>query len=154
MRLDPNDKNILKHLNRDSGQSIEAIADSIGLSRNACWRRIKRLEEDGYIKGRMAVLDREKLNLSLSVFISVQASEHNAEWLSRFRQAVMPFPEIVGVYRMTGQVDYVIRAVVPDMKAYDAFYKRLISKIDLEDVSSSFVMEEIKDTAELPLDYA
>ncbi len=153
MTIDEFDRKILHHLQLDASLPAEAIGEQIGLSRNACWRRIKRLEEVGLIKGRVALLDRQKLNLNLTVFISIRTRSHSAQWLEQFNQATRSISEITGVFRMSGETDYLLRASVPNMEAYDALYQRLISKVELTDVSSSFVMEDIKDTTELPLNY-
>jgi Lrp/AsnC family transcriptional regulator len=130
------------------------MSERVGLSRNACWRRVKQLEDDGVIKGRVTLLDASKINVGLTAFIALRTTEHSAKWLDQFAKAVRGIPEIVGVYRMTGDVDYLLQAVIPDVAAYDQLYKRLIGRITLADVSSSFVMEEIKATTVLPLDYA
>lgn len=153
MKIDEFDRKILHQLQIDASLPAEAIGEKIGLSRNACWRRIKRLEDEGYISRRVALLDGEKLNLDLTVFIAIRTRSHSAQWLETFKQAARSIPEITGVYRMSGETDYLLRAAVPNMAAYDALYQRLISKVELTDVSSSFVMEEIKDTTELPLSY-
>ncbi|MEM9678103.1 MAG: Lrp/AsnC family transcriptional regulator, partial [Pseudomonadota bacterium] len=118
-----------------------------------CWRRIQKLEEDGVIRRRVALLDPSEVNAKVTVFVSVRTNSHNAEWLKRFSEVTRDFPEIVELYRMSGDVDYLMRVVVPDIAAYDAFYQRLISRIDITDVSSSFAMEQMKYTTELPLDY-
>ena len=151
--LDEKDRRILKEMQRDSSRPVAEIAESVSLSQNACWRRIKRVEDDGVIARRVALLDREKLNLGLQVFIAIRTRSHTAEWLDLFKRAVQDIPEITGVYRMSGETDYLLRASVPDMKAYDELYQRIIARIELEDVSSSFVMETIKETTELPLSY-
>ena len=151
--MDAFDIRILGALQRDASKPAEHVGDEIGLSRNACWRRIKRLEEDGVIAKRVALLDPLELNLGLQVFIAIKTRSHTAEWLDRFKRAVRDIPEVTGVYRLSGETDYLLRASVPDMKAYDGLYQRIISKIELEDVSSSFVMETIKETTELPLNY-
>ena len=111
------------------------------------------MEDNGLISRRVAVLDRRKLNLDLTVFIAIRTRSHSADWLEQFSKATRDIPEITGVFRMSGETDYLLRACVPNMAAYDALYQRLISKVELTDVSSSFVMEEIKDTTELPLSY-
>jgi Lrp/AsnC family transcriptional regulator len=151
--IDAIDSALLARLQRDSSISLDALADDIGLSRNACWRRIKRMEDEGFIRGRVALLDAQRLNVGLTVFIALKTTEHSPTWLGKFSRAVRDIPEIVGVYRMTGDVDYLLQAVVPDVAAYDELYKRLINRITLADVSSSFVMEQIKSTTELPLGY-
>lgn len=120
---------------------------------DARWRRIQKLEEDGVIKRRVAILDPVRVNARVTVFVSVRTSSHSHEWLKRFSEVVQEFPEVIEFYRMSGDVDYLLRVAVPDIAAYDAFYKRLISKIEIRDVSSSFAMEQIKYTTELPLDY-
>ncbi|MBI2719330.1 MAG: Lrp/AsnC family transcriptional regulator [Rhizobiales bacterium] len=152
--LDPRDREILRELQRDSAQSIETLAGKVHLSRNACWRRVKLLEEASVIRAQVALLDPAKLNLGLTAFIAIRTARHEPEWLIKFAAAVKDIPEIIGVYRTTGETDYLLQAVVPDIAGYDALYKRLIARIPLTDVSSSFVMEKIKETTALPLDYA
>ena len=151
--IDPKDIEILKHLQRDATIGIEALAERVHLSRNACWRRIKALEEKGIIRGRVALLDAAKLNVGLTVIIAIKTAEHDPSWLEKFASAVQGLPEVIGVYRTTGDTDYVLHAVVPDVAGYDCLYKRLIKRIPLADVSSSFVMEKIKETTALPLTY-
>jgi Lrp/AsnC family transcriptional regulator len=148
--IDPMDRRILAELQRDGTLSVDQISERVSLSRNACWRRVRMMEEAGIITGRVALVDAEKLGFGLSVFILVRTSRHEPEWLRKFRDAVTSIPEIIGVYRMSGDLDYVLRARVPDVKAYDRLYQRLIAKVPLSDVSASFVMEEIKETMELP----
>lgn len=150
---DTKDRQILRELQRDAAQSIEALAGKVHLSRNACWRRIKTLEESGIIRGRVALVDAARINLGLIAFIAVKTAQHEPKWLEKFAAAVRDIPEIVAVYRTTGDTDYLLQAVVPDIAGYDRLYKRLIGKIPLTDVSSSFVMEKIKETTALPLDY-
>lgn len=152
--IDPKDKAILRELQVDSSQTIEDLAERVHLSRNACWRRVKALEEAGVIRGRVALLDPGKLNLALTAFISIKTAQHEPKWLEKFAAAIRDIPEIIAVYRTTGDTDYMMQAVVPDIAGYDRLYKRLISKIPLTDVSSSFVMEKVKETTALPLDYA
>jgi Lrp/AsnC family transcriptional regulator len=152
--LDELDRKILATLQVDSSLSVQEIGDRVGLSSTPCWRRIQKLENTGYIRRRVALLDPDKLNLGVSVFIAVRTNQHNAEWAERFRKVVISFPEVVDFFRLSGDVDYLIRAVVPDIAAYDDLYQRLIAKIDLYDVSSMFAMEQIKSTTELPLMYA
>jgi Lrp/AsnC family transcriptional regulator len=149
--LDDHDRSILMELQRDASLSVENLAEKVHLSRNACWRRVKRLEEEGVLRGRVALVDPEAVGLGLSAFILVRTSSHDPQWLARFRAAATSFPEIIGVYRMSGDLDYVLRARVADMKAYDRLYQRLIAKVPLSDVSASFVMEEIKETTALPV---
>jgi Lrp/AsnC family transcriptional regulator len=150
--LDTIDRRILAELQRDGTLSMDHLSGRVGLSRNACWRRVKRLEDEQVITGRVALINPDRLGLSLSVFILIRTSKHDPDWLKRFRDAATGFPEITGVYRMSGDLDYVLRARVADVKAYDRLYQRLIAKVPLSDVSASFVMEEIKDTTVLPVE--
>ena len=150
--IDTIDRRILAELQRDGTLSVDQLSDRVSLSRNACWRRVKRLEEDGVITGRVALVDAEKIGLGLSVFILVRTSRHDPDWLKAFRDAVISLPEITGVYRMSGDLDYVLRARVADVKSYDRLYQRLIAKVPLTDVSASFVMEEIRETTVLPVE--
>ena len=151
--IDPKDVEILKHLQRDASIGIEDLAERVHLSRNACWRRIKALEAKGIIRARVALLDAAKLNVGLTVIIAIKTAEHDPSCLEKFASAVQGLPEVIGVYRTTGDTDYVLHAVVPDVAGYDSLYKRLIKRIPLADVSSSFVMEKIKETTALPLTY-
>lgn len=152
--MDDRDREILRELQRDCSISIEELAARVNLSRNACWRRVKLLEEQGLIRARVALLDPAKLNLGLTAFIAIRTSAHDQKWLDLFSAAVRDIPEIIGVYRTTGETDYMLQAVVPDIAGYDRLYKRLIAKVPLNDVSSFFVMEKVKETTELPLGYA
>ena len=150
--IDEIDRRILAELQRDGTLSVDQLSSRVRLSRNACWRRMKILEDGGVITGRVALVDAEKLGLGLSVFIIVRTSNHDPEWLAKFRAAATSFPEITGVYRMSGDLDYVLRARVADVKAYDRLYQRLIARVRLSDVSASFVMEEIKETTVVPVE--
>lgn len=150
-KFDEMDVRILAELQRDGSLSVDSLAERVHLSRNACWRRVKLLEEAGIIKARVAVLDAERAGCGLTVFIFVRTANHDPEWLSRFRAAVTGVPEIVGVYRTSGDLDYVLKARVADVKSYDRLYQRLIARVPLADVSASFVMEDIKETTEIPL---
>ncbi len=152
--MDDRDREILRELQRDCSISIEELAARANLSRNACWRRVKLLEEHGVIRARVALLDPARLNLGLTAFIAIRTSAHDQKWLDQFSAAVRDIPEIIGVYRTTGETDYMLQAVVPDIAGYDRLYKRLIAKVPLNDVSSFFVMEKVKETTELPLGYA
>lgn len=145
------DKAILRALQQDAGLTTDALADVIGLSRNACWRRVKALEEAGIIRSRVALVDPEAVDLGLEVMVLVRTSEHAADWAEKFRSVVRTFPEITGAFRMSGDLDYVLRVRVRDVKAYDRFYQRLTEKLRLSDISASFVMEEIKNTTALPI---
>ena len=149
--MDEFDRKILACLQRDAGQSVAEIADQVGLSSTPCWRRIRNLEKSGLIRGRVALLDRHQLGLGTTVFVSVRTREHTEDWLATFAKAVNEFPEVVEFHRMSGDIDYLLKVVVADIAAYDDFYKRLIAKVPLSDVSSSFAMEEIKSTTALPL---
>lgn len=149
--IDDIDRRILVELQRDADRSLDALGEAVGLSRNACWRRIGALEKAGIIKGRVVLLDPEQLGLGLTVFIQVRTNAHAADWLKTFSTVTRSLPEILGVYRMSGDLDYLIRAQVADMSGYDRLYQKLIRKVPLSDVSASFVMEEIKDTTALPL---
>ena len=152
--LDRTDRRILDCLQNDASLSTADIADRVGLSTTPCWRRIQNLEKAGVLQGRVALLDREQLDLGVDVFVSLRISRHSEEWLDEFSRAIDGFPEVVEFYRMSGDVDYLMRVVVADIKAYDAFYKRLIRHTDIADVSSSFAMERIKYTTALPLENA
>lgn len=151
-KLDDLDKKILRELQSDASTPIEELGDRIGLSRNACWRRIKLLEENGVIRKRVAIASPDALGLGLQVFIAVRTDDHHQGWLDRFSRAVKDIPEITGAYRMSGELDYLIRARISDIKDYDALYQRLIRKVQMSDVSASFVMEEIKETTALPVE--
>ena len=147
----PIDRKKLSALQRNAAQSLDALGASVGLSRNACWRRVRMLEEAGVITGRIATVDASKLGLTLTVFMQVRTNAHAPDWLKKFSAATKAMPEIQGVYRMSGDLDYLIRARVADMAGYDRLYQRLIARVPLSDVFASFVMEEIKETAQLPL---
>lgn len=149
--IDSIDRKILGILQHQADLPLEEIGARVHLSRNAVWRRIRALEAAGLIRARVALLDAARLGLGLSVFIILRTSDHSPDWLDRFARAVQDLPEIQGVYRMTGDLDYLLRARVADVAAYDALYQRLIRRVPLSDVSASFVMEEIKETTELPL---
>ncbi|MCG8429308.1 MAG: Lrp/AsnC family transcriptional regulator [Chromatiales bacterium] len=151
--MDKIDKEILRLIQDNADLSTAQIAERIGLSTTPCWRRIQNLEKSGVISKRVALLNRDTLNLGVDVFVSIRTNKHNAEWLAQFAETADTFPEIVEFYRMSGDIDYLMRVVVPDIAAYDRFYKRLIEKIDIHDVSSSFAMERLKYTTQLPVDY-
>ena len=138
-------------MQREADIGLEALGDKVGLSRNACWRRIKALDQAGAIRRRVAILDAELLGLGLSVFIQIRTNSHPADWAKKFADAMRDIPEILGAYRMSGDLDYLIRARVADVAAYDRLYQRLMQKIELSDISASFVMEELKETTELPI---
>ncbi len=152
--VDRIDRKLLALLQQDSTQSIASLADQVGLSQTPCWKRIQRLEADGVIERRVALLSPEKLGLGLTVFVSIEAGDHSPDWLARFAAAVSSFPEVVEVHRMAGDIDYMLRVVTRDIAAYDTFYKRLISSVPIKNVSSRFSMERVKSTTALPLDMA
>lgn len=151
MKIDDTDKKILSVLQQDAALSLEAIGEAVHLSRNACWRRIKSLEDAGYIEKRVTLLNAARLGLGLTVFLMIRAKEHSTAWSQQFRAATRAMPQVLGVYRMTGDLDYLVRARISDMADYDALYQTLIARVELSDVSATFVMEEIKDTHCLPL---
>ena len=148
------DVKILAILQEDCTRPVADIGKEIGLSTTPCWRRIQKLEESGVIRRRVAVLDPVKINAGVTVFISIKTDRHSLAWLEKFHDAVSDFPEVVEFYRMSGDVDYLLRVAVPDIAAYDVFYKKLITKVEFAKVSSAFAMEEIKHTTALPLEFA
>ena len=152
--MDRIDLRILDLLQHDATLSTSDIAEAVGLSTTPCWRRIQNLEKEGVISRRVALLDRDELNVGVDAFVAIRTDQHNKRWLDAFAKAVAAFPEVIELYRMSGEVDYLMRVVVPDLAAYDSFYLRLIREVDLHDVSSSFAMERIKYTTALPLTYA
>ena len=149
--FDSIDRAILAELQQDASRSIQEIAGAVGLSQNPCWRRIKRLEASGVIQRRVAILDPDKLGVGITVFVSVRTSQHNEAWLRRFASGVMEIPEVVELYRMSGDIDYLLKVLVADIAEYDRIYKKLIEVAELYDVSSSFAMERIKYTTAIPL---
>lgn len=151
--LDDKDRKILELLQENALTPVAEIAAKVGLSTTPCWRRIQKLEEDGIIRKRVALLDRHKLNVGVTVFVAVKATRHAVDWLAQFRKAVESIPEVVEAYRLSGEIDYLLRVVVPDIKAYDNVYNRLIEKVEFTNVSSSFAMEDMKFTTTLPLKY-
>ncbi len=154
MLLDSMDIKILRILQQDCTKPVAEIGKEVGLSTTPCWRRIQKMEEAGVIQRRVALLDPPKVQAGVTVFVSISTNQHSIDWLERFHAAIVEFPEVVEFYRMSGQVDYLLRVAVPDIAAYDAFYKRLIGRIELTNVSSAFAMEQIKFTTALPLAYA
>ena len=151
--IDRLDRKIMQILQEDATIPVAEIGRRVGLSTTPCWRRIQKLEEEGVITGRVALLDQKMVNVNVTAFVSITTNQHNDEWLRRFAEVIREFPEVVEFYRMAGQVDYLLRVVVPDIEAFDGLYKRLIAKIDIADVSTVFAMEQIKYTTKLPLDY-
>ena len=149
--MDAVDKKILIILQQDSAQPVADIARKVGLSVTPCWRRIQKLEEEGIIRSRVALLNAKQVGLGMSVFVAIKITEHSSDWLNKFATKISKYEEVVEFYRMSGDVDYLLRVVVKNMVAYDAFYKKLISEVPLKDVSSSFAMEEIKYSTALPI---
>lgn len=152
--LDEMDIKILRILQEDATRPVADIGKEVGLSTTPCWRRIQKLEEAGVIRRRVALLEPSKVNVGVTVIVSIKTDRHELGWLEKFHAAVVDFPEVVEFYRMSGEVDYLMRVVVPDIAAYDAFYKRLIGRIEISKVSSAFAMEQIKYTTSLPLEFA
>lgn len=153
LNIDSTDIKILGLLQQNSEQQIAELAAQVGLSQTPCWRRIQRLKEAGVITKNVVLVDRQKVNVGVTVFVSVRTSTHTQDWFEHFKAVVDVIPEVVEFYRMSGDIDYLLRVVVPDIAAYDKVYKRLIADTNLFDVSSSFAMEEIKFTTALPLSY-
>jgi Lrp/AsnC family transcriptional regulator len=153
-KLDSIDRRILELLQADADMQVHELAAQVGLSQTPCWRRIQRLRAAGVITRNVALVDARKVNVGVTVFVSIRTSTHTQAWFERFKATVDVIPEVVEFYRMSGDVDYLLRVVVPDIQAYDQVYKRLIAGTQLFDVSSSFAMEEIKFTTALPLSYA
>jgi Lrp/AsnC family transcriptional regulator len=151
--VDKLDRRILDLLQHDGTLTAAAVADRVGLSKAPCWRRIKRLQDDGIIKHTVALLNARALNLGTTVFVTLKTASHNATWFEQFVSSVREIPEVTEIYRMSGDVDYLLRIVVPDIDAYDVVYKRLIATVAFLDVSASFALETIKYTTALPLTY-
>ena len=152
--MDSKDRRILELLQQDALLTAAEVAEQVGLTTTPCWRRIQKLEEQGYIKARVALLDRQKMNVGITVFVSVRTSRHSGDWLTKFMAAVEHTPEIVEAHRLSGDTDYLLRIVVPSIAEYDRVYQHLIAELDFLDVSSSFSMEEIKSTTAVPVDHA
>lgn len=152
--MDLIDREIIRLLQHDGSLSAREIAEQVGLSTTPCWRRIRALEDRGVLRSRVALAEPDALGLGLTAIVHIRTADHSNTWLERFVAGIEPLDEIVEAYRTSGDIDYVLKVVVPDIAAYDAFYKRLIASVDLFDVRSVFVMEELKHTTELPLHYA
>jgi Lrp/AsnC family transcriptional regulator len=150
-RLDPIDRKILAVLQDDASLSVAEIGDRVGLSSTPCWKRIQRLEADGVIQRRVALVDQDRIGLGITVFVSVETGDHSEHWLREFADAVSAMPEVIEFYRMAGDVDYMLKVVCTDMKSYDVFYKKLISTVSLKNVTSRFAMEKIKCITALPV---
>ena len=151
--MDDKDKKILTLLQEYAMMPVAEVASHVGLSTTPCWRRIQKLEEEGVIRKRVALLDRHKLNVGVTVFVAVKTHHHATDWLEKFKTALESIPEVVDAYRLSGEIDYLLRIVVPDIRAYDDVYKSLIEKVEFSDVSSSFAMEDMKFTTALPVKY-
>ena len=149
--MDAIDRKILAVVQQDASLSVAEIGQRVGLSSTPCWKRLQRLEAEGVITRRVALIDPEKVGLGITVFASIETGDHSQEWLSRFAETVSAMPEVMEFYRMAGDVDYMLRVVVPDMPGYDTFYKKLIATVPLKNVTSRFAMERIKSTTALPI---
>ncbi len=148
--LDKLDREILRLLSVDASLSLADIAAKVGLTPTPCWKRIRRMEQEGIILRRVAIIDADKIGLPVSVFVEIETADHSAEWLGRFAEVIRTTPEIVDAWRMSGDVDYLLHVVVPDIPAYDQFYRKLIGAVPLRNVSSRFSMERMK-AAPLPV---
>lgn len=152
--MDDTDREILNCLQEDATMARAEIARRVNLSTTPCWRRVQKLKESGVIRKEVALLDRGKLNLDVTAFVAIRTNQHTQEWSARFAKAVVDIPEVVECYRMSGEMDYLLRIVIPDVKAYDEVYNQLIEAVDIADVTTSFAMEEMKYSTVLPLDYS
>jgi Lrp/AsnC family transcriptional regulator len=150
--LDRFDCAILAALQTDGTLSIAGLSEKVGLSSTPCWKRVKRLEEEGFIESRVSIVNRQKVGLPVTVFVSVRTAQHDEAWLARFAAAVIALPEVLEFHRMSGEVDYLLKVVTTDIAGYDRFYKKLIKAAQLNGVSSAFSMEQIKCTTALPLE--
>ena len=151
--MDDTDRKILAILQADATVALADLAEQVNLSTTPCWRRIKKLQEQGIVKRTVALLDARALNVGTTVFVMLKTAKHNEAWFDKFVAAVRDIPEVTEIHRMSGDVDYLMRIVVPDIDAYDVVYKRLISTVEFLDVSASFALETIKYTTALPLGY-
>lgn len=151
--MDKFDRAILQILQDDCTRPVAEIAERIGLGSTACWRRVQKMEESGLIRRRVALLDPRSLNVAVTVFAAIRTNQHNADWLEQFHATIATLPQVMECYRMAGDTDYMLRMVVPDIAGYDAVYKQLIRVPGITDISSSFAMEQIKSTTQLPLHY-
>jgi Lrp/AsnC family transcriptional regulator len=149
--VDAIDRKILAVVQENAALSVAEIGSRVGLSSTPCWKRIQKLEADGVIQKRVALVDQDRIGLNISVFVSIETGDHSQDWLDRFAKTVTAMPEVMEFYRMAGDVDYMLRVVVPDIAGYDAFYKRLIAAVPLKNVTSRFAMEKIKSTTALPI---
>jgi Lrp/AsnC family transcriptional regulator len=149
--MDSTDRKILNLLQTDASLTVKQIAQQIPLSVTPCWKRIQKLEQNGFIRARVALLDPKKVNANVTVFMTIKTDQHTSDWIERFNREVSQLPEVIEIYRMSGEIDYLLRVVVSSIEAYDAFYKKLIDRIELANVTSSFAMEQIKYTTALPV---
>ena len=149
--MDAIDRKILAVIQEDASLSVAEIGNRVGLSSTPCWKRIQKLEAEGVIQKRVAVVDQAKIGLGITVYVSVETDDHSQDWIDRFAKVVGAMPEVMEFYRMAGDVDYMLRVVAPDIAGYDAFYKRLIAAVPLKNVTSRFAMEKIKSTTALPI---
>ncbi len=149
--MDAIDRKIIAVVQEDASLSVAEIGQRVGLSSTPCWKRLQKLEAEGVITGRVALIDPEKIGLGITVFVSIETGDHSEEWLARFAELVSAMPEVMEFYRMAGDVDYMLRVVVRDMQSYDTFYKKLIAAVPLKNVTSRFAMERIKSTTALPI---
>ena len=149
--MDRTDLRILDILQDDCSLPVAEIAARVNLSQTPCWRRIQRLEAQGIIQKRVALLDPDAIGFGLSVFVEIEAADHSPEWLERFGKSVAALPEVMEVYRMAGDVDYLLRVTVGSMSEYDDFYRRLIDEIPLKNVTSRFAMVRVKSSTAFPL---
>ena len=154
MKLDAIDRKLLEMLQLDCDIPIAELAAAVQLSTTPCWRRVQRMKDAGVITGNVALVDPKSVNVGVTVFVNIKTSQHSQAWFDRFHATVESIPEVVEFYRMSGDIDYLLRIVVPDIGAYDGVYKLLIAGTQLFDVSSSFAMEQLKFTTALPLRYA
>ena len=149
--MDSTDRKILNLLQTDASLTVKQIAQQIPLSVTPCWKRIQKLEQNGFIRARVALLDPKKVNANVTVFMAIKTDQHTSDWIARFNREVSQLPEVMEIYRMSGEIDYLLRVVVSSIEAHDAFYKKLIDRIELANVTSSFAMEQIKYTTALPV---
>ena len=149
--MDSTDRKILNLLQTDASLTVKQIAQQIALSVTPCWKRIQKLEQNGFIRARVALLDPKKVNANVTVFMAIKTDQHTSDWIARFNREVSQLPEVMEIYRMSGEIDYLLRVVVSSIEAHDAFYKKLIDRIELANVTSSFAMEQIKYTTALPV---
>jgi len=149
--MDAIDRKIIAVVQEDASLSVAEIGQRVGLSSTPCWKRLQKLEAEGVITRRVALIDPDKIGLGITVFVSVETGDHSQEWLARFAELVSAMPEVMEFYRMAGDVDYMLRVVVRDMQSYDTFYKKLIAAVPLKNVTSRFAMERIKSTTALPI---